>query len=685
MAKLKRLNAEHFLLFFLFFYGVIFFSVIGHFERPLNVYQARDIHTALGLLQGEFVWSGPDLLGGGKALGPFFYWLLAVPLWLFKTWKSVNFLAIVFTSAAAVMYFQLLKLQSSKIVALTGYTLFLSAYPIQKNLLSFWNPSYVLFFQVLLLGLLFHPSLKISTRVYASLFVIALSLQIHMSQLVFLLPVLYLCYQNRRQLNLALAAFAFLLPLLPYVWGLAHSASDTFIILQPLATFFNPDDFSVLHLVSYLKNNAAYDTFFLGSVALLAFGRSHPFSEKATFRILAWPSLILALWAFFNPSFIRYGLIFTLLLISVLAHEVPRHLGTWRIKVWFAIALLSLTVQVFLRLPNGFIFRDYSILIFLVIGATALYFQLRETRQQFFIGGLLGISVISAVIKFPIWTIIDPTSAQMYSKYGIVYSESLVETENFTRFVQQSTNWNYDEFRSRSVVVGFSRETDLSLVYPVTASGGGSFDGLIAIRAGMPVESVPPLLMALKKSGELVCEKSVSFEMFEFCFYKLKDALPETRMNNIGAAYQINSFKVPPVQKSGLERINETYSIYHHWGCSEKACYFRVELRRRGQNVNVFFDGYPIAVPDAAINPYFTAALEKVELRVQCEDGRQLSYQLAVRIGFSPVRNTFLAPFNRTLKIDCAEPTELSLEGNLLRFRNNREESAVEPLRIDWL
>src|SRR4051812_2260841 len=87
----------------LFGFAYCYFS--SFFNGPvITIYQARDIHRAWGLLSGHWIWHGPDLSGGGTAPGPFYYWLLALPLSVFGHSGSLVWFQNALASASAVLF-----------------------------------------------------------------------------------------------------------------------------------------------------------------------------------------------------------------------------------------------------------------------------------------------------------------------------------------------------------------------------------------------------------------------------------------------------------------------------------------------------------------------------------------------------------------------------------------------------
>mgnify|MGYP001602885281 FL=1 len=133
---------------FLFFYGLVASDV-----SP-DIYQARDLDRAAGLLNGHFIWYGPELSGGGHLPGPFYYWLLAIPLALGRSWASALTFNCMLSAAAATALFDVFERRVSSFAGLLAYVLFLNSIVIVATAHAFWNPSFLFLFQVLIVAAL---------------------------------------------------------------------------------------------------------------------------------------------------------------------------------------------------------------------------------------------------------------------------------------------------------------------------------------------------------------------------------------------------------------------------------------------------------------------------------------------------------------------------------------------------
>jgi hypothetical protein len=204
------------------------------------VFQSRDIHRGLQLLAGHGIFFGPEMTGGGNLFGPFYYYLLAAALAVHRSWTSAWILMIALASAAALAGWWHLRRRLSATAAWFWLGIFASAYGIALLLKSFLNVSFQIFFaQATLICLCESVWAKDSaTRrrcIWAACFLLGVGIQLHLSLVVWLLPMLYLMMsrpvpweQRVRELGVGLALFV--LPSIPYFawkWGFLGGSGAT--------------------------------------------------------------------------------------------------------------------------------------------------------------------------------------------------------------------------------------------------------------------------------------------------------------------------------------------------------------------------------------------------------------------------------------------------------------------------
>lgn len=114
------------------------------------VFQERDLLRALGLLNGNFIFFGSELTGGGNLPGPFYYLLLSPPLAPGLGWMGVcmelDVYSIIFWWRTGLVFFPLKIWYPYGVFWLILYSL---AMPLTQLIHAFLNPSFSILFIVL--------------------------------------------------------------------------------------------------------------------------------------------------------------------------------------------------------------------------------------------------------------------------------------------------------------------------------------------------------------------------------------------------------------------------------------------------------------------------------------------------------------------------------------------------------
>lgn len=138
-------------------YALAIFGVFLHCLRPdvtehlLSFYQfqARDVHRALELLRGHWIFYGPEMTGGGNLPGPLYYFFLALSLLFDPTWISAWYGLLVLWGLSAVAgWFFLRRVTSDREAFLWVAMLAFSALS-HRFVMIFLNVSYMIPFTVL--------------------------------------------------------------------------------------------------------------------------------------------------------------------------------------------------------------------------------------------------------------------------------------------------------------------------------------------------------------------------------------------------------------------------------------------------------------------------------------------------------------------------------------------------------
>ena len=134
------------LLFAVAFLNFYFFN--GRDQEIPNAFQARDMQRAKDLFQSmSWIWHGPELSGGGYLPGPFYYYLIGVPIFIFNTIESVVFLKYILISLSAVLLREYFSHHVNKMTGYLVFVLYCTSYVLAFNSVENWNPSFApLFF-----------------------------------------------------------------------------------------------------------------------------------------------------------------------------------------------------------------------------------------------------------------------------------------------------------------------------------------------------------------------------------------------------------------------------------------------------------------------------------------------------------------------------------------------------------
>ena len=162
-----------FILAFVFFYFRCSFS--------WSIFSERDISRAVGWLEGNFYWPGPEMSSGNNLPGPFFYFLLFPAILIGENTYSqvalwtITWFALTYTLA----FFFISKITSHKESLLIFLITFISCkIPVSSDIL---NPEFAIIFHILaLMGLYYWREKRNSAYLYLTGLVIALGIQTHL-------------------------------------------------------------------------------------------------------------------------------------------------------------------------------------------------------------------------------------------------------------------------------------------------------------------------------------------------------------------------------------------------------------------------------------------------------------------------------------------------------------------------
>ena len=202
---------------------IYFYLQIVHLE--FSIFTNRDLGRAWGWLNGEFYWPGPEMSGGGNLPGPFFYFLLAPPLFFgnsiyYSLLWYISWMSLTFTLA----FYFLMSLCRHK-ESLFFFPVIMLSLPLKTLHFSFaWNAAFAVFFHILSIFSLYRwrwEGRKIK-YIYILALSIGLGIQVHffISIYLFIFLLLWVFQKDKRFYDLIPFSLIISFLLLPYYLGL---------------------------------------------------------------------------------------------------------------------------------------------------------------------------------------------------------------------------------------------------------------------------------------------------------------------------------------------------------------------------------------------------------------------------------------------------------------------------------
>jgi hypothetical protein len=697
----------------LFILAFITFRLINTENQVLDIYMARDIRNAYEILKGHWIWYGPDLSGGGKSPGAFYYWLLAAPIYITNSWHWLATYSNLLASAAAVLLWHFLKKNRSELSAYLGYFFFINSYVVLDNITANWNPSYIYIFQLVPIFLLAQKNIVKPIQIAIAFFILGLSIQIHMIQGVFVLAGLIWILSRpgpdgHRLKNFSIAVFSLLIPLVPYlIWffqeGTKTGVSGSFwfgakTFLTPASSFYKSHYADTIAVYSknfflFFKTLILNDLFFLPSVLMIFYFKKSLRRENLFLYISLLVSSTLLLWIGSEGSFLRYTVPFFVIFCLWSAMNVADIVISKRAKYfWLTSIGATLIIQWITRVGLGWksLLLPKSFVLVYLVTAGIIYF-LSEKKERIILI-LIGLTLFRLEMD-------------LARDYSVDDDRSLLIS--FSKTVAQTTGWSYKQFRGQTLIVGVDRESDLSLLYEDAlkspdshkAQAIESYHGLIAVRLAeanfiqdgkIDWQSLKNLLpeevVTAGLSNSIVCKKILRTESFQFCFYDFKNKVVKYKWNNIGYAYQyIQPILFQIKGHSGLVLKNQNAAVFYINACPSLGpqCTVYFDLNIFDNQVSFEILGDPVGVPDPAPNPAWVASLQNLSLEFTC-DKKTVVQNIVSLVGFESRRATFLAPFLTSIKLPCKNPRQISLRGSGQSIFHSFTFDKLEPFKIDW-
>ncbi len=421
----------------------------------MNVYSERDYFRSIDLINGNLIWHGSELSGGGFSPGPFFYYLIGLPTYFFG-YSGLIALEIGLLSLGMVCLWQFLNLIYNPRLAWIALFILLNSNVVIFDLISVWNPSFIFFFWVVLAISLVLTTDRVYGRIAWPIFCVTLGLtgQIHVLTFFwFLLPIIYFSRKTISTRKLLSGLGIIFLIQMPFIIWYTMNRSQ-FTLLPPLQAIQNKNSileylFFVFGLnlghveksiiISSVQKFFDYKTIavFIG-IFIFSFFTVEP--RSPSLKITKWALLsafLLAFGSLIANSMSHYYIPFIGLLIyyCYLVHiGLPQKKRNVFESIIFATYFI---ISLYLLFSNQFIFSLFPwtkmTLIFAISAAAALFYK---DKKILFLFLLLAFSIQTQVIDH---------NLQIGNKFLFPKSTA----EKIAAIIYENTGWEADEMKKR--------------------------------------------------------------------------------------------------------------------------------------------------------------------------------------------------------------------------------------------
>ncbi len=229
-----------------------------------NEWVARDFDRAFNLFEGLYIpLAGPELDNGGRLPGPFLYFLMAIPLFVNKSFESIAQFNFLLNVVAVLVLFIAIKKHFDFFVA-SIFTILISIYLPHVNIFGYpINPSFLFPFIAIYIWLTLNLVVKEDEKAFPLIvLVVSLGIQLHYSMATFYAIPLILIFLYKIKISrkyILTTLFILLLVFLPYFFYKAQ----TFIPSPPIK-----NQFALLKIGSFLSLGELLDVVFLKKTML---------------------------------------------------------------------------------------------------------------------------------------------------------------------------------------------------------------------------------------------------------------------------------------------------------------------------------------------------------------------------------------------------------------------------------
>lgn len=691
----------------------------------LKHFQERDILRAQELLAGKWQYLGPETNASPRLPGPFYYFLLSIPIAVTGHWQSTAFfLALMFGAAITFLTISVRKISGLVPAVVCSVAISLNpliTHEVHKN----WNPSFSICWMLIILGVAIRlPAANSKNWLWVLVgILISSGIQMHGSFAVLYLAVAWILFDkpvegmSRKQCSIGFVIGA-TIPLIPFMIALLSNeaglmtgeGSSGVLIANYLYRLLSQNgDTSFFYRISILLGPPLLIQFLastFGTEEIDTYQGRRAKRVLTAFAIVQAPGAFLFLWGGYGE---RYATPFLTCLLARLSMNLARKFDT--------------PVRCVLLLVYGiFLIRLEKIVGLFFSGAGS--------------GDALGACVALAlvpVVSFLTFRTENRKSAQIAtavslvlaclpSLIGQVYlkkrSPTIDQISEITQLIRHRTGWSYLDFRWRTLAIGIRSDTGFQLPYedairknPVISASNA--DGLIlAFTDGEPVG-----LQRLLQKVQVRIEGDYSFadmrrdyteavctHDLRMCAYLYRAELGRSPgfSHNLGITYLKEdvpfSKEVRDIQGTGTTVFNprDGLVIFSWNNCGEVKINCRTAIvvesvpDSEPARFSVTIVGDVLSRPDRDISPLWVEEWHQPFLSVGCR-GKDESYELISKLGLASsgkVKEN-LAPFQRQIISNC--PTRLVRmlsagwkSSAVYRFKKPIPEKLLGPSTLSW-
>lgn len=674
----------------------------------LYIFQNRDFTRAQGFLNGNLIFFGPEISGGGNLPGPFYYLLLAVPLALKLDWLGTWYWMIILSFVGGLFGWYYFRAKFNSLIAFFWLLLFSLSFSIGQLGSIFLNPGFTIFFIVLIniytLKAFSENTIRKRNRTFIlACFLVGLTIQLHYSSLSYILALitLYIFSKKLKIISINFKSFClglvvFALTLLPYLlWlvlkkfdlELGQAAPYTGIIKKSepyLSVFFNIEKiFTSNFLLSSLKQLTVFIPLALLIFAitrLLCFRKKNIIHKNITtdknssLIKISYVCLFFTVPAFsfifFVPGGYRYVLPFIITISFITTLTYAKFLvSKENLKYFNQLSLITLVLILlsgYITLSKEEVPRIIILFLYLIIVFCLHYKRHQKNNWKILLSFIfLGSLTISHtyIQKNLKRSASVANSLPRYWQWKIILSK-----------IYSDTGWSYLETSERIYFINHHPDSDLSTAYNQLVKKkyekssylpnlpDGYFVSIDESENNKTLEWIidQPIQNEVRKgllTGDIVLGQYNSQDRILIVPYYIinKNSLPIS-FHNTGLAYNklpegdlLHNFQESP----GIKKLENNHYLFKWNECPSKDYYCDtgvivsiISIKRGLYKLNIKIIGLPLSQVSQWVFPGWTQAWIKPYIEIKCGEKTQIE-EIISSVGYNRKNIIFRAKKNR--------------------------------------